>query len=97
MDTLLGLLATPLLLAIPLAYLWLQVRTIRRWAGKWRLAACLPVLGWAIWLVGFVHDVVRDPTSHNLFPFEILIGVGLSIIYLGALAIGRWLAVALRR
>ena len=89
METLLGLLALPLLLGIPVGYFWLQVCLLRRWAGEWRVAAALPAIGWLVWLAGFVRDVSVDPTSHNLFPFEILIGVALAGLYLGALALAR--------
>jgi hypothetical protein len=89
MDMVLGLLAMPVLLAVPAVYLWLQVRLLRRWAGAWRLAAALPAVGWSVWLAGFVRDVAADPTSHNLFPFEIMIGVALAGFYLGCLALAR--------
>ena len=64
-------------------------RLLRRWAGAWRLAAGLPLLGWAIWGGNFARDVTRDPTSHNLFPFEVLIGAGMALLYLGGLAVLR--------
>jgi hypothetical protein len=40
--------------------------------------------------VGLARDVARDPTSHNLFPLEILLGAGAALVYLG-------LVMALRR
>jgi hypothetical protein len=86
METVLGLLAFPLLLAIPIAYLLLQVRLVRHWAGGWRIAAALPTIGWLVWLAGFVRDIAVDPTSHNLFPFEILIGAAAALLYLAILA-----------
>ena len=39
-----------------------------------------------MWGSLFVRDIARDPTSHNLFPFEILIGVAVALPYLGLLA-----------
>lgn len=92
MDTLIGLLAIPLLLGLPLAYAGLQVLVLRRWAGGWRLAAALPVLGWTLWAANFAYDVGRDPTSHNLFPFEVLIGAGAAAGYLACLALLRRIA-----
>ena len=89
METVLGLIALPLLFGLPLAYGWLQLRILRRWRGGWRLAAALPLPAWGIWAGGFVHDVTRDPTSHNLFPFEILFGAGLAALYLGGVALAR--------
>jgi hypothetical protein len=89
MDTLIGLLAFPLLFGLPLAYAWLQVRVLRRWTGPWRLAAALPLPGWTIWTANFARDVNLDPTSHNLFPFEVLMGAGVAAGYLGCLALAR--------
>ena len=37
----------------------------------------------------FVRDLTADPTSHNLFPFEIMIGVMAALIYLACLAMAR--------
>ena len=70
----------------------LQARLLRRWAGGWRLAAGLPLLGWAVWGGNFARDVTRDPTSHNLFPFEILFGALVRCAYLGCLAVLRRIA-----
>ena len=39
-----------------------------------------------MWGSLLVRDIARDPTSHNLFPFEILIGVAVALPYLGLLA-----------
>ena len=89
MDTVLGLLGLPLLLAAPVVYALVQIRALRRWAGAWRIAAGLPLLGWGIWGGNFARDVTRDPTSHNLFPFEVLIGAGMALLYLGGLAVLR--------
>ena len=92
MDTLLGLLAFPLLLAVPLGYAVVQVKMLRRRAGDWRLASAVPLLGWAVWVATFAYDVSLDPTSHNLFPFEVLIGAGTSLLYLCCLGLLRRLA-----
>jgi hypothetical protein len=89
MDMVLGLLALPLLPAVPLAYVWLQVRLLQRWTGAWRMAVLVPPIGWMIWATGFVRDVSVDPTSHNLFPLEILLGVLLASLYLGSLTLAR--------
>jgi hypothetical protein len=96
MNTLIGLLVFPLLFGLPLAYAWLQVRVLRRWAGPWRLAAALPLPGWAIWGANFARDVTLDPSSHNLFPFEVLMGAGAAAVYLGCVALARQLLSAER-
>lgn len=89
MEIILGLLGLPLLLAIPAAWVWAQVAVLRRWRGAWRLAGALPLAPAAVWLVLFLRDVTADPTSHNLFPFEIGIGAVASIAYLGVLTLLR--------
>ena len=49
----------------------------------------LMLLGWAGWGGMLARDLATDPTSHNLFPFEIMIGVALALAYLGCLALVR--------
>lgn len=42
-----------------------------RWRGLWRLAAAPPILYAGFIFVRILVDTARDPTSHNLWPFEI--------------------------
>ena len=50
-----------------------------RWQGAWRIAAMLPAGLMAFVVLRLLLDTSRDPTSHNLWPFEILIfGIGSS-------------------
>jgi hypothetical protein len=77
------------LLGIPVAYLLVQIRAASLWRGGLRWAALLPLALWAVWIVVLVLDLSRDPTSHNLFPFEILIGALLSLSYLACLGLVR--------
>ncbi|MFO1050445.1 MAG: hypothetical protein U1E52_21410 [Geminicoccaceae bacterium] len=89
MDTLPVLIAFVTLPALPFAYAIAQLRCLQHWRGGWQVAAMLPMLGWAGWIAIFCRDVAADPTSHNLFPFEIAIGAILALAYLGLLAILR--------
>ncbi len=82
-----------LLPAVPIGYGLLQVLALRRWQGGFRLAAAAPLPGWAVWLAKFLYDVAIDPTSHNLFPFEILIGATVSLVYLSILTVLRRLLI----
>lgn len=77
------------LLLPPAIYLVLQVRALLVWHGGFRWAATLPLAGWAIWAALFARDVAQDPTSHNLFPFEIVIGSLAALVYLLAAALAR--------
>lgn len=88
MDDAVGL----VLLGLPLVYAGAQALMIRRTDGGWRVAAGLPLVPWALWALWLAFDLLRDPTSHNLFPFEILIGSSLSLLYLGGVAVARGLA-----
>lgn len=66
-----GFMLVVLLLA--LAGIAAPVLAIRRWQGGWRLAAVVPLglLGFVI--LRIVAGTTVDPTSHNLWPFEILL------------------------
>jgi hypothetical protein len=80
------LLGFAVLLGLPLGYLVLQTRLLRRWHSGWRLAAAAPLPFWLMWAARFAWDTTLDPTSHNLFPFEILIGAAAALLYLAILA-----------
>lgn len=63
-----------------------------KWRGAWRIAAAAPVAMMAFVVLRIVVDVARDPTSHNLWPFEVLMWGAASVGILGALAVARRLA-----
>jgi len=60
-----------------------------RWRGPWRWAAVVPLAVVAFVLLRIIVDTARDPTSHNLWPFEILLW--------GALSCGAMLLLGLAR
>jgi hypothetical protein len=68
-----------------------------RWRGGWRVAAAVPavLMAFVIWRIMF--GVARDPTSHNLWPFEILQAGVLSLVVMGVLALARKFSGASRR
>jgi hypothetical protein len=51
-----------------------------RWDGAWRMAAAVPAAMMAFVVLRIMVDVLRDPTSHNLLPFEILMWGSRSIV-----------------
>ena len=65
-----------------------------RWRGGWRITAALPVVLMALVVLRILVGVAVDPTSHNLWPFEILItgAVGVAIM-LAAVAARRLVGV----
>lgn len=63
-----------------------------RWTGLWRLAAVLP-LSAITYVVGkIVIDTSVSPTSHNLWPFEILIWSGGGLAFLATIQLFYWLS-----
>ena len=82
---------------LPLAYVVAQVRALRRWQGTARTLAWLPVLAAGLYTLKFALDVARDPTSHNLFPFELIIGSVLGLGFLGLCALGRGIVARLEQ
>ena len=76
-----------LILSIGLAVF--GARALVRWRGGWRWAALIPlllVLGVALRIV---VETRADPTSHNLWPFEVLGVVVISSAVLGLLELCR--------
>lgn len=65
------------------------VWAIWRWSGAWRLAAALPVAMIAFVALRIVFDTSRDPTSHNLWPFEIVMSGALSVVAMFTLWVAR--------
>lgn len=60
-----------------------------RWRGIWRVLAAIPAALMAWTVLNIVFGVARDPTSHNLWPFEILMFGGFSAASMAALALFR--------
>jgi len=71
------------------AFVYAQVRSLARWRGGWRIAAVLPLLGLLFVLARIVFDTQRDPTSHNLWPLEIVFATVIALAALGLLHIAR--------
>lgn len=69
-------------LAIVAAYIALQVGALRRCQGRWRVAAWLPAGALSLLVVFIAVGLAVDPTSHNLWPFEIVLWAIGSVAYL---------------
>jgi hypothetical protein len=61
-----------LILALFVASIGVPVWSVWKWRGGWRIAAALPAGVVLFVVLRIVVDTTRDPTSHNLWPFEIL-------------------------
>lgn len=76
-------------LAIGIGSIALPIWAMRRWQGGWRLAAAVPA-GWVgLVVLRVVLGTAVDPTSHNLWPFEILQASVVSLVLIGAMTAGR--------
>jgi len=67
-----------------------------RWCEGWRIAAAVPAAMMAFVVVRLIIGVARDPTSHNLWPFEILQAGALSVAIMLALFAARRISGASR-
>ena len=68
--------------AVPAWALW-------KWQGGWRVAAAVPVVLMGFVVLRIVWGTSRDPTSHNLWPFEILIFGAVSLAIMVTLVVAR--------
>ena len=46
---------------------------------EWQLLAWVPVAPLALWAPFIAWGIARDPTSHNLWPFELVVWAALSL------------------
>jgi hypothetical protein len=63
-----------------------------RWRGGWRVAAAVPTAMMTFVVLRIMIGVARDPTSHNLWPFEILQVGALSVVVMAVLLLARKLS-----
>lgn len=66
------------------------VWAVWRWRDKWRWWALLPLAVIGFVVLRIVVDTGRDPTSHNLLPFEIIMAGGSSVLMMAVIAAMRW-------
>jgi len=66
-----------------------SARLSRTSRDEWQLLAWVPVLPLGLWAVYIAWGVTRDPTSHNLWPFELIVWIALSLCLLGLFGLGR--------
>lgn len=84
-------------LALGIGSIALPLRAMRRWEGGWRVAAAVPLLWVGFVLLRIVVGTAADPTSHNLWPFEILYAGVVSLALIVALTVARRATSALAR
>lgn len=69
-------------LAVPVWAWW-------KWQGGWKLAASVPIVIMGFVVLRLLWDTAIDPTSHNLWPFEMIMYGLLSLGITGLLALLR--------
>ena len=74
-----------LICALFVGFLAAEVFALVRWRGIWRLVALLPLFIVSFIVVRIVVDTQADPTSHNLWPFEVVVWSVLALAFLGVL------------
>jgi hypothetical protein len=88
-DVALGFLIPPILVALVLACVGAPAWAVWKWRGVWRVAALLPFAAMAFVVGRIVVDTARDPTSHNLWPLEIVYSGAAGLAFLAVLALVR--------
>ncbi len=68
-----AVLVVPILVLLPLAAVLLPFYFVWRWRGPRRLLAALPLIVLGGKLATVWADLAADPTSHNLWPLELLL------------------------
>ena len=71
------------------AFLFYGIAFGLTWLGRWRWAALVPVVIVLGLVLRIVLEVRADPTSHNLWPFEVLATVIAAAALLGVLELIR--------
>lgn len=77
--------ALVIILAIIALFVALEVIALRRMKGAWRLIACIPAAALIVIIMIIVVGILLDPTSHNLWPLEILMWSAGGSAFLGLL------------
>jgi hypothetical protein len=60
-----------------------------KWQGPWRGAVMAPGAFVVFVILRIVVDTARDPTSHNLWPTEVVVSSGVALAAVGALKLAR--------
>ena len=61
-----------------------------RWRDKWRLWAAIPLAAMGFVVLRIMLGTAIDPTSHNLWPFEILMAGACSVAAMAVISVLRW-------
>ena len=84
LDLIVGPLLGTIMFGLPAAAVILPILAVCRWHGWWRVFAAIPLILIGIDGTRIILDTASDPTSHNLWPLELLLWTlpGLAVIAL---------------
>ena len=68
----------------------LPLRARNHWHGNWKHVATLPFIALALIVFNIIVGITLDPSSHNLFPFEILLWSLGSLGFIGICSLIRY-------
>jgi hypothetical protein len=77
------------MLAVGIAGIVVPLWSWWKWRGAWRVAAAVPAAVVLFVILRIIVDTARDPTSHNLWPFEVLMFSAAALVGIGALKVAR--------
>ena len=69
----------------------------RRSVEEWQLLAWVPPVPLVGWWIYFAIAALRDPTSHNLWPLELIFWAGVSAVLFMVFLVGRKVSASGRR
>jgi hypothetical protein len=78
-----------LIAALALGFVVVEGWALVRWSGIWRWLAGIPLLLVSGVVLRIIVDTSADPTSHNLWPFEVLGVTAMAGVALGGLQLVR--------
>ena len=78
-----------LIAVLALGFIVAEGWALVRWQGIWRWLAGVPLLLVSVVVLRIIVDTSADPTSHNLWPFEVLGVMVLAGVALGGLQLVR--------
>ncbi len=70
----------------------LSYLALRRWKDPWRDRGWYPTIILLLWDMYLIVSIAGDPTSHNLWPIEVIGVTVLSLIVLAFISIARDIA-----
>ena len=78
-----GVIFSLVIIVLIFSFVVLEVTSVRRSHGAWRWFALLPGIAIVIVVLNIIIGTLIDRTSHNLWPFEIIIWSAGGLVYLG--------------